>query len=370
MSSDDSFVVSSLKTLAADFLPRILIGKLIMNVPASTPPSLALDVYWPMMASAALITAGELGVFMALGQGALRVEDLAARIGASVNGTDKLCAVLVQTGYLERTPENKFCNSPHAQAWLSQTGAQDLNSGLRWFAQAWQLMSGLREAVVNGQPTTVLWDLMQANPGMGSAFAAYMNDYAASVVDDVQRAIELPPHARTLLDVGGSHGLHAAAFCRRAPELRAVICDLPVSLTNTRSLIASWGLSDRLRCVEGNIVTDAIAGTFDVITYFLVAHNQTDAANARIIQKLARALNPGGTLFVYEYVREPSAGHTISSTEALAAAFDLTLLVETGTHTHTAERIQSWLQDAGLEKIQRTDLQPIEKGSIFSGDKS
>lgn len=340
-----------------------------MNVSTSTPPSLALDVYWPMMASAALITAGELGVFVALGQGALRVEDLAARLGASVNGTDKLCAVLVQTGYLERTPENQFRNRPHAQAWLSQTGAQDLNSGLRWFAQAWQLMSGLREAVVKGQPKTVLWDLMKTNPGMGLAFSAYMKDYAASVADDVQSAIELPPHARTLLDVGGSHGLHAAAFCRRAPELRAVILDLPVALTNTHNLIAGWGLSERLRCVEGNILNDTIEGTFDVITFFLVAHNHTDADNARIIQKLAGALNSGGRLFVYEYVREPFASSTVSSTEALAAAFDLTLLVETGTQLHTAERIQTWLRDAGLESIRRTDLQPIEKGSIFCGCK-
>jgi SAM-dependent methyltransferase len=340
-----------------------------MNPSKPTAPSLSLDVYWPMMASAALITAGELGVFVALGQGPLLVAELAARIGASVNGTDKLCAVLVQTGYLERTPENQLRNSPHAQAWLAQTGAQDLNSGLRWFAQAWQLMGGLRDAVVQGQPKTVLWDLMQTNPGLGPAFAAYMKDYAASVVDEVQRAVELPAGARTLLDVGGSHGLHAAAFCRRAPELNAVIFDLPVSLTNTRRLIADWGLSERLRCVAGNIVNDAIAGTFDVITYFLVAHNQTDADNARILQKLAAALNPGGVLFVYEYVREPAARYTVSGTEALASAFELTLLVETGTPLHTAERITAWLHDAGLGHLRRTDLQPIEKGSIFSAQK-
>ena len=335
----------------------------------SNQPSLALDVYWPMMSSAALISAGELGVFRVLGQGALTVAELAVRIGASVNGTDKLCAVLVQTGYLERTLENELRNSAHAQEWLSQTGAQDLSSGLRWFAQAWQLMAGLRAAVIRGCPETPLWDLMQTNPSMGPAFAAYMKDYAASVVTDVQSAVELPAGAKTLLDVGGSHGLHAAAFCWRVPELSAVIYDLPVSLTNTPSLIANWGLSERLRCVVGNIVQDAIAGTFDVITYFLVAHNHTDADNARIIQKLAAALNPGGILLVYEYVREAVLPERVSSTAALAAAFDLTLLIETGTHTHTAERIQAWLHDAGLGKIKRTDLQPIEKGSVFSAKK-
>lgn len=329
-----------------------------------------MDVYWPMMASAALITAGELGVFAALSQGPLSVADLASRLAASVDGMDRLCAVLVQTGYLELTTENQLRNSIHAQAWLSSAGSQDLNSGLRWFAHAWQLMAGLRDAVVTGAPKTVIWDLMQTNPGMGATFAAYMKDYAASVVDDVQSAVELPADAKTLLDVGGSHGLHAAAFCRRSPELRAVIFDLPVSLTNTHSLISAWGFSDRMSCVAGNIIHDALPGTFDVITYFLVAHNHTDADNARIIQKLARALNPGGVLMVYEYVRELADRHTVSATEALAAAFDLTLLVETGTRTHTGERINAWLHEARLENIRRTDLQPIVKGSIFSASKS
>ena len=340
-----------------------------MNDFSPTPPSLDADVYWPMMKSAALIAAGELGVFAALSQEPLLVEDLAASLHASIDGTDRLCAVLVQTGYLVRASDNRLRNSAHAQEWLAQTGGTDMNSGLRWFAHAWRLMAGLSAAVVSGAPKTVLWDLMQANPGLGPVFAAYMKDHAAGVVDDVQRAVELPSGARTLLDVGGSHGLHAAAFCRRSPELHAVIYDLPVSLENTSAQIAAWGLGDRIRCVEGNIVEDEIEGTFDVITYFLVAHNQSDLDNVRVVQKMARALNPGGLLVVYEYVRDPAARFSVSAAEASAAAFDLTLLVETGTRTHTAERITAWLRDAGLKDIRRSALQPAEKGSIFCAHK-
>ncbi len=304
---------------------------------------------------------------MALGQGPLNVEELASRIGASVNGTERLCAVLVQTQYLEYTSGNLLRNSPHAQAWLSQTGEKDLNSVLRWFAHSWQLMSGLRDAVLDGHPKTGLWDLMKTNPSMGPTFATYMKDHTASMVDAVQHAIQLPVGAKKLLDVGGSHGLHAVAFCRRSPELTAVIYDLEVSLTNTPCLIEECGLSDRISCVEANIVQDTIPGTFDIITYFLVAHNHTDEGNVRIIQKMADALNPGGVLFVYEYARDSEPNFKVSSSEALAAAFDLTLLVETGTHTHTAERIISWMQDAGLENIRRTNIQPLEEGAIFSG---
>ena len=338
---------------------------LLMNDSVEPPPSLARDVYWPMMQSISLITAGELGVFVALGSGPLTSEELASRLGASIHGTEALCTLLVQTGYLERTGADQFQNSAHAQAWLSKQGAQDLNSGLRWFAHAWRILEGLPDAVRFGRPKTVLWDLMETSPGMGEAFAAYMKDYATTVVDDVQRAVTLPPGAKTLLDVGGSHGLHAAAFCRRIPELRAVIYDLPVSLTKTRDLIATWGLSDRLECVEGDIRHDAIPGSYDVITYFLVAHNHSAADNARIVRKMAESLNPGGTLFIYEYPRDLAARFTRSHSEALAAAFDLTLLVETGTCTHPAEEIESWLRLAGLTELTRTELEPIEKGVLF-----
>jgi len=207
---------------------------------------------------------------------------------------------------------------------------------------------------------------MEQNPVMGPSFAAFMKAHASGVIEDVQRAVALPASAKTLLDVGGSHGLHAAAFCHRYPELGAVIYDLPVSLSSTRELLAARGLSERIRCVEGNIMVDEIEGTFDVITYFLVAHNQSDSDNARIVKKMACALNPGGLLVVYEYVRDPAARLVLSEAETLAAAFDLTLLVETGTRIHTAERIVAWLHDAELEKVVRTNLQPVEKGAIFS----
>ena len=71
------------------------------------PPSLSADVYWPMMKSAAIIAAGELGVFAALSHGPLSTEELAARLRASIEGTERLCAVLVQSGYLVRSADDR-----------------------------------------------------------------------------------------------------------------------------------------------------------------------------------------------------------------------------------------------------------------------
>ena len=170
-----------------------------MNDASPAPPSLSADVYWPMMKSAAIIAAGELGVFAALGRGPLSTEELAARLRASIGGTERLCAVLVQSGYLVRGADDRLGNSVHAQKWLAQAGETDLSSGLHWFAHAWRLMSDLSSAVVSGAPRTVLWDLMRENPGMGPTFAAYMKDHAAGVVEDVQRTVELSADRKSVV---------------------------------------------------------------------------------------------------------------------------------------------------------------------------
>lgn len=338
-----------------------------MNPPAATAPSLVSDVYWPMMKASAIIAAGRIGLFGVLRDGPLSGEVLARRLGASVDGVQRLCSVLIQAGYLVRGGDDRLANGEYAQARLA--GRVDCDhsdlGGLCWSAHAWRLMSGLEAAVMAGGPGLSLWEQMKERPEMGREFAAFMKEHAAGLVDELQRLVSLPEGASTLLDVGGSHGLHAAAFCRRHASLRAVVFDLPVSLGTTRNHLAERGLADRIRCVEGDIRRDPIEGSFDVITYFMVAHNQSDADNARAVAKMARALNPGGLLAVHEYVRDPAARFSISPEETAAAAFDLTLLVETGTRIHTADRITAWLTDAGLEGVVRSDLRDSVNGAVF-----
>jgi hypothetical protein len=49
-----------------------------------------LDVYMPMMKSAAIISAGRLGLFEALADGPLTADELAGKIASSLQGTTKL----------------------------------------------------------------------------------------------------------------------------------------------------------------------------------------------------------------------------------------------------------------------------------------
>lgn len=316
-----------------------------------------LDIYMPMMKSAAIIAAGRLGLFQALAEGPLDTADLARKIQASERGTATLIDFLIAIGYLEQHPEG-IANSASTQRWLTRLGQVDYTPGILWTYEAWPMMARLDDAVRSGLPESTLWDAMVDRPELGELFSAYMRAFAQDLGPDLLKHVPMTPQYRRLLDLGGSHGLHSVRFCQHYPQLNSRIVDLPSALGNTPATLASAGLSQRIELSPGNLLDHDWGSGHDVVFYLSVAHNQTADDNRRVIQRIYDALNPGGLLVIHEYLAE-------SPNNALNAAFRLTLLFETGTQTHAFADYACWLEAAGFVALKRIDLDPQEKGSLL-----
>lgn len=315
------------------------------------------DVYLPMMKSAALLSAGELGLFEALAGGPRTVPALAAALGASEDGVARLTDLLVAVGYLRREGD-ALANTAHAARWFTPAGQVDYTAGLRWTARAWELMATLTDCVREGGPRRTLWERMEDTPSWGPLFSRYMAAFARHLAPDLVRHAPVRPGARRLLDLGGSHGLHTMAFCAAYPELQAVIVDQASALTDTPRALADAGLGSRVQTVPGDLNTVDWGTGFDVVLFLSVMHNQGAAANARTVQRISDAMNPGGTLVIHEYPAD-------APLSAYDAAFRVTLLTETATATHTAAAITGWLEAAGFKDTRRVSLSPAEKGTLF-----
>lgn len=98
--------------------------------------------------------------------------------------------------------------------------------------------------------------------------------------------------ARTLLDMGGGHGLYTIAFCQENPALKGVIFDLPGVLPATRRYIEYY-CADRVSCKSGNFFSDPLGSGFDIV---FSSSNPGGRAPA-LIPKIRDALRPGG-LFI------------------------------------------------------------------------
>ncbi|MBS1139020.1 MAG: O-methyltransferase, family 2 [Proteobacteria bacterium] len=316
-----------------------------------------LDVYMPMMKSSAIISAGRLGLFEALAAGPLTAAQLAEKIQSSLKGTAALADFLIALGYLEKQ-DQRLANTASTQRWFTSVGQVDYTPGLLWTHEAWPMMGGLAEAVRSGHPEKTLWDAMIEQSHLGELFSSYMAAFASDLGPDLLKHVPVSPKQHRLLDLGGSHGLHAIRFCRRYPQLSAVIVDLPSALTETGTTIEKEQLADRIRLSPGDLQAQDWGGEHDLVFYLSVAHNHTAEENRQVIRRIGETLSPGGLLVIHEYLAE-------TPLDALDAAFRLTLLVETGTQTYRYDEYCNWLTTAGFDSIVRIDLDPREKGSLI-----
>lgn len=315
-----------------------------------------MEAYLPMMKSAALISAGELGLFDRLASGPLTAGEAARACAASPRGIKALLDALLAFGFVEAEGE-RYRNGALIAAHFTSASAEDFTPGLLWTAEAWRIMLGMTDAIREGGPRVSLWKQMEGRPGMGALFARYMEAFARYLSPRILDAIELPAGASRMLDIGGSHGLHSVAFCQRHPGLSSVVLDLPESLTTTPSVIERHGMQGRITLCPGDANVDELGGPYDVVLMLSVLHNQTYEQNQRLLGRVARALAPGGLLVIQEYFKGPDAG-------LFAPSFDLTLLVETGTATLPPHLVEPWLLDAGFSPPRRVDLPTDGTGSL------
>lgn len=328
---------------------------------ADAPGLPMIDAYLAMMKASALITAGRLGLFEALADGPLEPGALAEKIDASAIGIESLADLLVETGHLERVGRS-LANSAATARWFTSKGEVDFIAGLVWTADAWTLMGELPDAVRRGGPAQSLWDRMEAAPELGDRFSRYMRAFAHYLAPDLLRLVRLPANATRLLDLGGSHGVHALSFCRHYAALDAVIVDFESALRDTCDRIEKIGLADRVTVQTGDIRACDWGGAYDVVLYLSIAHNMGAEDNRRVFAHLAAAMRPGGKLIIHDYPSE-------TTPDLFGAAFGLTLLVETGTRAFNYAELSNMLASAGFSVVERHVLVPAEKGTIIIAER-
>ena len=315
-------------------------------------PAPLVDTHMAFLRARAIMTATKLGIFEALGPGPLSAGDVARKCDTAAPATTTLLHALVSSGYV-RLRAGRYALAPVARKWLLADSPQSIRDKVLFEFFEWSIVEGLEDFVRSGRAQ----DLHHG--GSDERWAAYQRALRALsgiAAPEIVRRSPVPAGATAMLDIGGSHGFVSVAMCRRYPALRAVVLDLPAAVKHAAPLLAREQMGDRVVHRPGDALADDLGdAAWDFIYVSQLVHHFDEATNRRFVQRIARALKPGGVVAIVELIRPAQPG----GSGQVGALLDLYFALTSQSGTWSVAEIAGWQRDAGLSPMPPIHLRTV-----------
>lgn len=299
------------------------------------------ETHMAFLRARAIMVATRLGVFDALAAGPLSSDIVADRCDTSPAATPKLLNALVACGYL-RAARGRYALTSRARTWLLTDSPQSVRDKVLFEFFEWTIVEGTEAFVRTGRAHDLH---LSDDEERWSAYQRAMRVLSRLAAPEIVRRTPLPRGATRMLDIGGSHGFIPVAICRRYPTLSAVVLDLPAAVRHAAPLLAAEGMGTRVTHREGDArVDDLGTAEWDLVYISQLLHHFDETTNRTLMQRVARALKPGGYVAVVELVRPAAPGDS----GQVGALLDLYFALTSQSGTWSSEEIASWQRDAGL----------------------
>jgi ubiquinone/menaquinone biosynthesis C-methylase UbiE len=297
------------------------------------------------MPSRAVLTALELDVFTAVGEGGT-AEQVAAKIRASERAIEMLLNALVSLKLLEKR-EGVYTNTPLSARFFVEGTPDSARTAQLHTANLWKRWSTLTDAVRAGTSVAPRGD-----NGWVTPFIAAMDHIARGRARAVVQAAGTDG-AQRMLDLGGGSGAYSIAFAQAAPALRVDIVDLPEVLPITQERIRRAGLSDRISTREGDMLTVPLeSGHYDLVLLSAICHMYSPEENQQLFRRAYDTLAPKGRLVVADFILEAD-----KTSSRFGALFALNMLVGTRAGASYSEpEYEAWLKAAGFAEAKRVRI--------------
>jgi len=304
------------------------------------------DLIRGFWSSRAVLTALELDVFTAIGDGGT-AKQIAPKIQCAVRSTEMLLNALVALKLLSKSGDS-YTNTPVSARFFVEGSPDSARLGQLHIANLWKSWSTLTEAVQAGTSVAVRSD----SNGGPKPFIAAMDNNARGRARAIAQAVEING-AKWMLDLGGGSGAYSIAFVKAAPGLQSEIVDLAEVLPITQDHIRKAGLADRITTRTGDMLTVSLeSGKYDLVLLSAVCHMFSPEENQQLIKRSYAALAPKGRLVISDFVLEAD-----KTTPRFGALFALNMLVNTRAGASYSEpEYDAWLKQAGFAETKRVRL--------------
>ena len=160
------------------------------------------------------------------------------------------------------------------------------------------------------------------------------------------------PGLRTL-DVACGSGVWGIALAEADPAAQITAQDFETTLAETRKHVERHGLTSRFRYLPGDLnQIDLGSNEYDVIFLGHILHIEGAESSQRLLQRVSRALRPGGRVVIAEMV--PNNSRT-GPPFPIFFALNMLLNTQMG-DTWTLAEFRAWLKAAGFARIEALEV--------------
>lgn len=260
--------------------------------------------------SQAIYAVAELGIADLLAEGEQTAEELARTTNASADALYRLLRGLSSAGIFVEGEQRRFRNSP-----LGETLRRNVPGSIRGFARhvgmdaAWKAWGEILYSVKTGQSA---FDRVAGEPafeyiGTRPAAAEIVNESMTAICESESQAVVKAydfSSARTIIDVGGGHGLLLARILNANPQAKGILFELPHASEGAKQLFAKHGLTRRVDVIAGDALQSVPSGG-DIYIMKHVIHDWDDDRSIQFMKNCAAAMSSGGKLLLVEMVLTP-----------------------------------------------------------------
>jgi hypothetical protein len=320
-------------------------------------PSHIMQTATAFWASKVLLTAVELDLFTALGDGRQTASQLGERLGLHPRGTYDFFDALVALKFLEREgdgPQGKYKSTPQTAAFLdkkSPTYIGGLPEMLN--ARLFGFWNDLGSALKTGKPQNEvkhgnkpIFEELYANQASLGQFLDAMTGFQAANFAALAEKFDFAKY-KTVSDIGGALALLSRIVGARHPHLSFSSFDLPPVAPLAEKQIKAAGMEGRIKAVAGDFFKDDLPKA-DVVTMGNILHDWNLENKKLLIRKAYDALPDGGALIAIENLIDDARRENV-----FGLLMSLNMLIEFGdAFDYTGADFRAWCGEAGFKRFE------------------
>lgn len=305
--------------------------------------------------SRSIAVAADLGVADALKGGALDIDALAKKVGATSDALYRVLRLLARLGIFEEQAGRKFANTPVSEV-LRGDVPGSLKHAARWYGADlnWSMWGKLGETVRSGKsgveimyPNQKVFEVLAKHPDQ-PIFNEAMTSWTSMESHAITASYDFNGYEH-IVDVGGGHGALALAIAHATKTTKLTVFDLPHVIEGAQEVISAAGMAERVDTEAGSF-EDGVPGPADCYVMKHIIHDWPDELCITILSHCREKMKDGGKVIVCEML-------VTDGPEAMPAlALDIEMLLGPGGRERSEAEFGALFAKAGLklDKVVRT----------------